>query len=137
MSAFSKFLDGLKEPAYAILRISTGLLFAFHGLQKLTGYQFPAAYIPKIGTQGWIGSILELVGGLLVAGGLFTRCAAFVVCGEMAVAYTQFHWKLHMGAQFFPGVNGGEPALMFCLIFMYIACRGAGILSIDKMRGGK
>lgn len=133
-----KFLQPKTEAAYTLLRIVIGLLFAFHGMQKMFGYEFPAEYLPKIWSQAWFGGIIELVGGFLVAAGCFTRCAAFVCSGEMAVAYTQFHWRLKLGANFFPAVNKGELALVFCVIFLYIACRGAGALSIDRtIRGEK
>jgi putative oxidoreductase len=129
---FDAFLASLTEPAYVLLRVIAGLLFAFHGMQGLFGYQLPAEYLPKVGSQGWIGSIIELGCGLLVAAGLFTRWAAFLASGTMAVAYVQFHWKLQFGAQFFPGVNQGEPALLYCLLFLYFATRGAGRMSIDR-----
>lgn len=137
MSAFTRTHDSLKEPAFALMRIVIGLLFFYHGIQKLFGYNLPPGIQIPIWSQAWIGGVIELVGGLLVAGGLFARCAAFVCSGEMAVAYVQFHWKLQMGEKFLPGVNGGEPALAFCVIFFYIACRGAGIFSIDQTLRGK
>jgi len=121
---FDSILAALSHPAQLLLRIVTGLLFAFHGVQGLFGYQIPAAYVPKFGTQGWFGSIIELVTGLLVAAGLFTRWAAFLASGTMAVAYIQFHWKFQFGAQFFPTVNQGEMALVYCLVFFLFAAKG-------------
>jgi putative oxidoreductase len=129
---FEAALASLAEPAHVLLRVIAGLLFAFHGMQGLFGYQLPAEYLPKVGSQGWIGSIIELACGLLVAAGLFTRWAAFLASGTMAVAYVQFHWKLQFGAQFFPSVNQGEPALLYCVLFFWFATRGAGRLSLDR-----
>lgn len=127
----ARFLEPRTGEVYAFLRIVVGLLFAFHGMQKIFGVMFPPEYVPKIWTQGWFGGIIELVAGIAVAAGVFTRWAAFLASGTMAVAYIQFHWKFAFGANFFPGVNQGEPALMYCLIFLYMACRGGGRWSVD------
>jgi putative oxidoreductase len=132
---FEAILTPWADAAYALLRIVAGLLFAFHGMQGLFGYQLPAEYLPKFGSQGWIGSVIELATGLLAAGGLFTRWAAFLASGTMAVAYVQFHWKFQLGPQFFPAVNQGEPALLFCLLFFLIATRGPGRAAADGMLG--
>lgn len=129
-----RFLEPRTEEVYAFLRIVVGLLFAFHGMQKIFGVMFPPEYVPKLWTQGWFGGIIELIAGLAVAAGVFTRWAAFLASGTMAVAYIQFHWKFAFGANFFPGVNQGEPALMFCVIFLYMACRGGGRWSMDRLR---
>jgi putative oxidoreductase len=125
------------ETVYALLRIVVGLLFAFHGAQKLFGFMADPAQPHEIpvGSQIWIGGVIEFVGGLLVAAGFQTRLAAFLASGTMAVAYFQFHWPiLHpkFGPEFFPGVNHGEPAVIYCFIFLYIACKGAGKWSFDK-----
>lgn len=132
---FEALLASLAGPAHGLLRVIAGLLFAFHGWQGLSGYQIPAEYLPKVGSQGWIGSIIELATGLLMAGGLFTRWAAFLASGTMAVAYVQFHWKFQFGAQFFPTVNQGEMALIYCLVFFLFATRGPGRLSVDGILG--
>jgi putative oxidoreductase len=76
----------------------------------------------------FIGAVIELVAGVLIFIGLFTRCAAFVACGEMAVAYFTVHAK----NGFFPIVNGGELAVIYCFVALFIACRGAGRLGIDR-----
>jgi len=130
-----RFLQNFTEPAFFILRVTAGLMFAFHGLQKIFGVL--SEFHPAFPSQMWFGGVIELVGGLLIAAGLWTRCAAFVSSGEMAVAYTQFHWKLAMGKAFIPGVNKGEMALLYCVVFLYIACRGAGPFSLDAMVRGE
>src|SRR5262245_23832557 len=94
------------DETYALLRLMTGLMFAFHGAQKILGV-FSDYPKPEMWTQMWFGGVIELVGGLLIAVGFQTRWAAFLASGTMAVAYFQFHWKFQMGAQFFPGVNQG------------------------------
>lgn len=134
---FERILGPRSEAAFTLLRVVAGLMFTFHGVQKLFGVL--SEHQPPVGSQVWVGGIIELVGGLAIALGLFTRCAAFVASGTMAVAYTQFHWKLAGGAAFFPAINKGELALLYCVVFFYIACRGAGPYSLDARlsRGGK
>ncbi len=131
-----RILPRYADLSYALLRIVAGLLFAFHGAQKILGL-FPKGAGPAPWTQKWFGGIIELVGGLLIAIGLGTRWAAFVASGTMAVAYTQFHWKGRLDDGFFPIVNGGEPALLYAFTFLLFACRGAGILSVDGRLGAK
>lgn len=125
-----KWLEKYADYAYALLRIVAGFLLAFHGSQKILG--FLSEFRPPVGSQLWIGGIIELVGGLFIMLGLLTRGAAFICSGMMAVAYIQFHWKFQLGAQIFPAINKGELAIMFCLAFLYIACRGGVKWSIDK-----
>ena len=84
-----------------------------------------------VGSQLWIGGVIELVCGLAIAAGFLTSWAAFLASGTMAVAYVQFHWKLNFGAAFFPAINEGEKALLYCLLFFFIACRGGGRYSAD------
>jgi putative oxidoreductase len=126
------------EPiAYAALRIVSGILFAFHGVQKVLGWVSTKAP-PAVGSQLWIGGVIELVGGALIALGLFTRHAAFLCSGTMAVAYTQFHWKLAFaGAQWLPIVNKGELALVYCFVFLFIWAHGPGALALDRLRAAK
>jgi putative oxidoreductase len=131
----SKATHRFAEPAFSLLRLVAGLMFAFHGLQKVFG--IGAEFRPAFPSEIWFGGVIELVAGTLIAAGLWTRCAAFVASGEMAVAYTQFHWKLAMGKAFFPGINKGELALLYCVLFLYIACRGPGPFSLDAMRRGR
>jgi putative oxidoreductase len=122
------------EPlAYAVLRIVAGAMFGFHGAQKIFGWY--STFMPPAGSQLWVGGIIELVTGVLLVVGLFTRVAAFIASGEMAVAYTQFHWKLAVaGGAWLPAVNKGELALLYCFLFLFVAAHGAGIASIDARR---
>ncbi|WP_375779377.1 DoxX family protein [Bradyrhizobium sp. ma5] len=115
----------------AAVRIITALLFIEHGLMKLLA--FPAA-IPGVPTPLpsilLVAAVIELLGGALIVLGLFTRAAAFICSGEMAVAYFMFHAP----QGFWPAVNQGEPAILFCLVFLYLAFAGAGAWSIDDLR---
>ena len=122
----------LETITYAALRIVSGLLFAFHGTQKLFGL-FAKKAGPEMFTQMWFGGVIELVGGVFIALGLFTRPAAFLASGTMAVAYLQFHWKGDVGDRFFPIVNGGELAVIYCFLFLVFAVKGAGEISLDRM----
>lgn len=116
---------------YAALRMVAGFMFLWHGTQKLIGV--PAAKaMPEVFTQKWFGGVIELVAGALIMLGLFTRPAAFIAAGTMAVAYIQFHWKLSFGADFLPIVNKGELAALYCFVFLLIWARGAGPVSIDR-----
>ena len=126
-------LSPFSERAYALLRIASGLMLSFHGLQKLFGVlaKMPS---PAFGTQMWFGGVIELVAGVAIAIGFFTRCAAFLASGTMAVAYIQFHWKFHGGSQLLPGINGGELAAVYAWLFFYFACKGAGPWSVDERR---
>jgi len=118
--------------ALAVLRIVTALIFLEHGSQKLFG--FPAAAppsgLPPALSFFWFGGILEFFGGLLLLVGLFTRCAAFVLAGEMAVAY----WLIHAPKSVFPALNGGDAAILYCFVFLYLVFAGPGLWSIDRMR---
>lgn len=120
----------LEPYAYALLRIVAGSMFAFHGMQKIVGVLAP--FRPPVGSQLWIGGVIELFGGLAVALGVGTQLAAFLCSGEMAVAYFQFHWKLRFDQNFFPAVNKGEPAVLYCFVFLLIACQGSGRWSLGK-----
>jgi len=125
----ARLLQPHTEHAYAMLRIMSGLMFSFHGFQKIFG--FLTEHHPAVGSQIWIGGMIELVAGVAIAVGVFTSWAAFVASGTMAVAYTQFHWKLAFDSGFFPAINKGELALSYAFLFLYVACRGAGIWSVD------
>lgn len=124
------FLQQYSDEAYALMRIVTGLMFSFHGVQKIFGVL--SDHVPPVGSQVWIGGLLELIGGIAVMIGLRTRIAAFLCSGMMAVAYVQFHWMLQTGANFFPAVNKGELALLYSVVFLLIACRGAGKWAVES-----
>jgi putative oxidoreductase len=113
----------------AILRIVTALLFLEHGTMKL--FHFPAPQMPgPLPTLLVVAAAIELVAGVLIALGLFTRLAAFVASGEMAVAYFMGHFP----KSFWPGINMGDAAILFCFVFLYIAAAGPGAWSIDGAR---
>lgn len=122
--------------SYSALRIVAGLAFSLHGMQKVFGVLTDGKGGAEVGSQMWFGGVIELVGGLLVAAGLLTRGAAFLASGTMAVAYIQFHWKFQFDEKFFPmaGVgNGGELALVYCFLFLFITFRGPGAASVDSL----
>jgi putative oxidoreductase len=125
------FLKPHADKIYAVMRIFVGLLFMQHGLQKVFGLlqagepQPMPAYI-QYGAGG-----IELVGGALVALGLFAAPAAFLCSGTMAVAY----FMVHFARGFFPVLNGGELAVFYCWVFLFIAAKGSGIWSVDAARG--
>jgi len=129
----SSGLASFAEHAYALLRIVAGAMFLFHGLQKVFGVL--SEQQPPVGSQLWIGGVLELVCGTAIALGVFTRLAAFLASGTMAVAYFQFHWKFQLDAAFFPTVNEGELAVLYCFVFLYLACRGGGRWSLVGPKG--
>lgn len=124
-----RFLGRFEPYFYALLRIVSGFLFALHGAQKLFG--FPPTGKPPMQLNALMTSagVLELVLGLLVMFGFFAGFAAFVASGQMAVAYFMSHQP--NGA--LPIQNGGELAVLYCFIFLYIASRGAGVWSIDAL----
>lgn len=124
------FLDRFSAPLLSVLRIMSALLFMAHGTAKLLG--FPAtemfAQPPEMGSLIWIAGVLELVGGALLAIGLFTRPVAFVLAGQMAFAY----FIGHAPQATFPVQNGGDAAILFCFVFLYIAAAGGGPWSLDR-----
>jgi putative oxidoreductase len=125
-----RWLARYADRSYALLRIVAGFMFSFHGAQKILGLFTEQQ--PPIGSQVWIGGLIELVGGLLIMLGFQTRLAAFVCSGMMAVAYFQFHWKLQAGPAFFPTVNKGELAALYCFLFLFVACRGGVTWCVDR-----
>lgn len=123
MNSLNRFAD----PVYCIMRLIIGLLFACHGGQKILGY--PPGGHAAAETLDYISGWIELAGGFLIALGLFTRIAAILSCGLMAVAY----FMAHAPKGFYPLVNGGERAVIYCFIFLYIFFRGGGLWSIDVL----
>src|SRR3989338_6268816 len=127
-----KWLEKFSNDAYALLRIMTGFMFSFHGAQKVLRI-FAEGFAPvPVGSQAWIGGVIELAGGLAVMLGFRTRLAAFLCSGTMAVAYFQFHWKFQLGRNFFPAINHGELAALYSFLFLFIACRGGVLWCLDK-----
>ena len=126
-SRYSPLLLGL-------LRIVAGLLFLSHGLVKLFGFP-PGAQpgLQPLFTTFGTGGVIELVAGTLIALGLFTRAAAFVASGEMAVAY----WMFHAPNGFYPAANGGDAAILYCFLFLYLVAAGPGALALDNLFGSK
>jgi putative oxidoreductase len=117
----------------SVLRIVAALIFVQAGTVKL--FAFPIGMPPNGGTasfpsQVWIGGFLEVVGGALLALGLFTRPVAFLMSGMMAVAYFQFHFP----AGFWPAVNGGTAAVIYCFVWLYFSAAGAGAWSLDERK---
>ena len=130
MAAFMRPYEG---EAYALMRIVVGAIFLWHGTQKLFGFPpLPQGIeIPAFVT--YIGGPIELCGGVLVMLGLFTRWAAFICSGQMAAAYWLGH-GLKAWPAWHPVVNGGELAVLYCFVFLFIAAHGAGIWSVDGSR---
>jgi putative oxidoreductase len=113
----------------SVLRIMTGLAFLEHGAGKLLGFPHGLPFIDKMpaGLLYFTGT-MELVGGVLIVLGLFTRPVAFVLSGFMAVAY----FMVHFPVSFFPAINMGEPAVLYCFVFLYLAAAGPGPWAIDR-----
>jgi putative oxidoreductase len=124
----------LETWAFTALRFIAGFMFFWHGAQKILG-AFATHAGPAVGSQMWFGGVIELACGALIALGLFTRAAAFLASGQMAVAYIQFHWKGALGASLLPIVNKGELAALYCFVFLVICLRGPGPISIDRQLG--
>jgi putative oxidoreductase len=119
------YLGKYSEYAFALMRIVVGLLFAAHGAQKLFGV-LGGTKVPLFSLYGAAG-VIEFFGGLLIALGLLGSWAAFVASGQMAVAY----FMAHFPKAFWPIENGGVPAALYCIAFLYIAIRGSGVWSVD------
>jgi putative oxidoreductase len=113
----------------SILRIVAALIFIEHGTQKISAFpSVPAGGFPEFLSLLWWQGLIELVGGALLLIGLFSRLAAFILSGNMAVAY----WMVHAPESVYPALNGGDAAVLFCFIFLYIAAAGPGPWSLDE-----
>lgn len=126
------FLQSWSPQLLSILRIIAALLFMEHGLMKLFHFPMPQPGAPDpLPPLLMIAAWLEVVGGGLLALGLFTRPVAFILSGEMAAAY----FMAHASQSFWPAVNGGDAAILFCFVFLYLSAAGPGPWSVDAMRG--
>ena len=112
----------------SIVRIVCGLIFTEHGTQKWLGFPASGKPAPELLSISGIGGVMELIGGALLVFGLFTRPVAFLLSGEMAVAY----WMSHAPRGLFPVLNGGDAAILYCFIFLYLAFAGGGAWSLDR-----
>ena len=124
-------LDRYTPYALAALRIATALIFMLHGTQKLFGFPAPpGSGLPPAFSLYWIGAIMEFGGGFLILIGLFTRPVAFLLSGEMAAAY----WMFHAPRNFYPTLNDGDAAILYCFVFLLLVFTGPGAWSIDGAR---
>jgi putative oxidoreductase len=123
-------LERFTPYALAIVRIVVALIFMEHGTQKLLGFPPSSNPMPPAFSLSWFSGAIELVGGVLLLLGLFTRAAAFITSGEMAVAY----WMAHAPRNFFPILNGGDAAILYCFVFLLFVFTGPGAWSIDGLR---
>lgn len=120
-------LSAYAPQALAVLRIIAALLFLAHGTQKLFG--FPATeFLPPVGSIFWFAGLIEIVTGVLILVGFFTRPAAFLASGTMAVAY----FMIHAPGNFFPANNGGDAAILFCFVFLYLVFAGPGAWAVNR-----
>ncbi len=140
MSTLDTRLAGYHSPVLSAFRIIFGLLYTIHGAQKLFGWPVPPpGGAAEVGSfPFWWAGLIEVVLGILITVGFFTRIAAFIASGEMAFAYFYQHWPPLKGggASFWPIANGGELAIMFCFAFLLIATTGAGAAAVDARRRG-
>lgn len=129
------FLDRFSPQLLAALRIISGLLFLAHGTTKLLGWPPTEmfAQAPETGSLIWFAGVIELIGGALIALGLFTRPAAFICSGQMAIAY----FIGHASQAAWPVQNGGDAAILYCFVFLYIAAAGPGAWALDNIIGRK
>ncbi len=124
-----RWLGRLSELFYAALRVIAGAAFACHGAEKLFGAF--GAHKMTGNTQMLAAGLIEFFGGILIAAGLLTSWAAFLASGEMALAY----FKVHAAHSFWPIVNKGELAVLYCFIFLYMTAHGSGAISLDRALG--
>jgi putative oxidoreductase len=124
------WLSRWQSQLLALLRIVTGLLFLEHGTQKFFAFPVPFPMPGPLPPMEVAAGVIEIAAGVLVTLGLFTRIAAFVASGEMAVGYFMYHFP----KSFWPAANMGEAAILYCFIFLYLAAAGPGAWSIDGAR---
>jgi len=128
--AITNTLNPWAPRVLSVVRIVAGLIFLAHGSQKLLG--FPASDMnPPVFSIFWFAGAIELIAGMLITIGLFTRPAAFIASGTMAFAY----FIAHAPQNFFPALNGGDAAILYCFFFLYLVFAGPGSWSIDAQRG--
>jgi len=127
------FLSTWSPRILSVVRIVTAFLFMQHGGQKLLGFPLPPRAPFDLVSLSGVAGVLELFGGALVLVGLFTRPAAFLLSGLMAFAY----FIAHAPRGFWPIANGGELAIMYCFVFLYLSCAGGGGWSVDRLRAGR
>ncbi|HZH50518.1 MAG TPA: DoxX family protein [Microvirga sp.] len=125
------YLESVWAPRLlSILRIVAALIFMAHGTQKLFGFPASPKPGPEMFSLLWVAGFLEVVGGALLVLGLFTRPVAFVLSGLMAFAY----WMAHAPRSFFPVLNGGDAAILYCFVFLFMAAAGGGVWALDNLR---
>jgi putative oxidoreductase len=129
VNSFESRLTSFAPWFLALLRVVAALLFMSHGTMKLLGFPASDFQPPLVSLFGFAG-IIEITGSLLLILGLFTRPVAFILAGEMAVAY----FMAHAGQSFFPLQNGGESAVLFCFFFLYLVFAGPGAAALDNLR---
>ena len=129
-SPFISTLHAWTPRLLSVLRIVAGFLFMTHGMQKLLGFPAPAPMPIALFSLFGLAGVLELFGGALVLIGLFTRPVAFILSGEMAFAY----FMAHAPKNFWPLLNGGDAAVLYCFVFLFLAVAGAGPWSVDRAR---
>lgn len=125
-------LHALEPRALSLLRIVAGFTLSLHGFQKLFGMfggMGGSGATAVFGSMLWVAGVLETFGGILLLVGLFSRSVAFILCGEMAVAY----FRAHAPTGFWPNTNGGELAVLYCFVFLYLAVAGGGPVSLDRL----
>ena len=126
-----RFLGPYSDHAYALMRIVVGVFFVVHGAMKIFGVL--DGFTPPAFSQLWVGGMIELVGGGLIALGLFAGYAAFVLSGQMALAYFQFH-MFGREPSIWPMLNKGELPAVYAFVLLYLATRGAGIWSLEDLK---
>jgi putative oxidoreductase len=129
MFQISRWFTGLAPQLLSVLRIIVAFLFMEHGGEKL--FSFPAPFMFHIPTFSliWFAGVLEVFGGFLILIGLFTRPVAFLLSGEMAIAY----FMMHAPHGFWPLLNHGEAAVFYCFVYLYMAAAGGGAWSVDRL----